>query len=273
MTRIRTRIKPQTLRKASTAAEHIQRRYSFLYSSLFPPSRPLNPLHIARWSVEHDSTVSFLSFSPPAPRVMRNLPRSPILTLVLRGISLHRLLKNISKFKHARRSSRRRTSAFCYHPRFQTTCLRSQRRRKLTNRDTLGFELHFHARLVERQLPRCRIAGARIRCGYGFHHLRVRMTLLGARFIVPFVVHLVTSLLQAASDISRAGQCGGPVMILLVLRCQSRTAKQEAPVQITRDDCGPQISTHSLSLHPDQRAIGVNNTPRTCVLLSYPRVF
>lgn len=57
MTRIRARIKQQTLRKASIAAEHIQRRYSFLYASLFPPSRPLNPLSIARWNAEQDSIV------------------------------------------------------------------------------------------------------------------------------------------------------------------------------------------------------------------------
>ena len=50
-------MKPQTLRKASVVAEDIQRRYSFLYASLFPPSRPLNPLHIARWNTEQDSTV------------------------------------------------------------------------------------------------------------------------------------------------------------------------------------------------------------------------
>ncbi|KAF9643854.1 hypothetical protein BDM02DRAFT_3175491 [Thelephora ganbajun] len=58
--RIRACMKPQALRKASVAAEHIQRRYSFLYASLFPPSRPLNPLSIVRWNAEQDSAKSNL---------------------------------------------------------------------------------------------------------------------------------------------------------------------------------------------------------------------
>lgn len=53
-------MKPQTLQKAAGVAEHIQRRYSFLYASLFPPSRPLNLSHIARWNAEQDSTVRLL---------------------------------------------------------------------------------------------------------------------------------------------------------------------------------------------------------------------
>lgn len=55
--KIRELLKPQTLQRASAAAEYIQRRYSFLYASLFPPSRPLNPLRIARWNADQDLTV------------------------------------------------------------------------------------------------------------------------------------------------------------------------------------------------------------------------
>ena len=65
VTSIRACVKPQALRKASAAAEHIQRRYSFLYASLLPPSRPLNPLSVVRWNVEQDFIVCFL-FSPHA---------------------------------------------------------------------------------------------------------------------------------------------------------------------------------------------------------------
>jgi len=102
------------------------------------------------------------------------------------------------------------------------------------------------------------------------------MTLLGARFIAPFVVLLVASLLQAAIDTSGVGQYVGSVTILLVLRCQKRIVEQEVLAQAdhgNRDCCGPRILTHGFLLHPAPRAMGVNNTPRTCVLLSYLRAF
>lgn len=57
-------MKPQTLQKASMTAEHIQRRYSFIYASLLSPSGPLNLLSIARWNAEQDFTVC-LVLSPP----------------------------------------------------------------------------------------------------------------------------------------------------------------------------------------------------------------
>ena len=57
MTKIRARLRPQTLGKASVIGEHIQRRYSFLYASLLPSSRPLNLLSITRWNADQDSTV------------------------------------------------------------------------------------------------------------------------------------------------------------------------------------------------------------------------
>jgi len=60
-------MKPQTLQKASVAAEDIRRRYSFLYASLFPPSRPLNLLSIARWNADQDFIVCF-PFPPPCPK-------------------------------------------------------------------------------------------------------------------------------------------------------------------------------------------------------------
>jgi len=60
-------MKPQTLRKASVAAEDIRRRYSFLYASLFPPSRPLNPLSVARWNADQDFIVC-IPFLPPCPQ-------------------------------------------------------------------------------------------------------------------------------------------------------------------------------------------------------------
>ena len=50
-------MKPQTMQKASVAAERIQRRYSFLYASLLPPARPLNPLSVVRWNAERDFIV------------------------------------------------------------------------------------------------------------------------------------------------------------------------------------------------------------------------
>lgn len=102
------------------------------------------------------------------------------------------------------------------------------------------------------------------------------MTLLGARFIAPSVVLSVASLLQAAIDTSEVGQYGGSVTVLLVLRCQRRIAKQEVLARAghgNRDRCGPRISTHRFLLHPAQRAMGVNNTPRTCVPPSYLRTF
>ena len=67
MANVRGRLKPQTLRKASLAGEYIQRRYSFLYASLFPPARPLNLLSIARWNAEQGFTVC-PPFSSPCPK-------------------------------------------------------------------------------------------------------------------------------------------------------------------------------------------------------------
>jgi len=99
------------------------------------------------------------------------------------------------------------------------------------------------------------------------------MTPLGVRFIAPFVVFLVVSLLQVASATPRIGRSGGSATILLVCRFQKRTAKQGVEVRgghRNRDDCRPRTLIH---VHPDQRVRGVNNTPQTHALPSCQRVF
>ena len=65
---LRAGLMPRTLRKASVIAEHIQRRYTFLYASLFPPSQLLNPLSILRWNAEQDVIVCLPCLAPPLPQ-------------------------------------------------------------------------------------------------------------------------------------------------------------------------------------------------------------
>jgi hypothetical protein len=75
--KVRASMRPQTSRKASVIAEHIHRRYSFLYASLLPPSRPLNLLSIARWNAEQDSAVC-IPFSTQRMSDARPLQKSNI---------------------------------------------------------------------------------------------------------------------------------------------------------------------------------------------------
>ena len=176
---------PQTLGKASVIGEHIQRRYSFIYASLLPPSRPLNLLSIARWNTDQDSTVR-------VPSLVYHTSDAKLKS-ALCGISPHQPSKNTSRSRPARRKNPRPTSThYCRH-RYQTALLQSRRGEHL-HHSTLRLKLRPHANLVELPPLQPQTTGPLIRHDHGFHRLKARIAHLVVRFMALFVMPLVASL-------------------------------------------------------------------------------